>query len=118
MRFQCLDCLHKVYEEMNNWEDGGTSSFRLGHYARKHLMLYRNLSEQTRSPLLWHMCPKHHVFLHVCEGCLANPKLHWNYGDESEIGAAVAMAKTANQGCVEFALLRRYRATFELQSVP
>ena len=44
-----------------------------------------------------------------------NPKREWNYADESEIGEACNMARTANRAHLATTVLKRYRATFVLE---
>jgi hypothetical protein len=44
-----------------------------------------------------------------------NPKLEWNYKDESEIGYVAKMACAANSSGICSKLLERYRSTFVLE---
>jgi hypothetical protein len=91
LRLACVQALLGAYSEMDNWVDGGHSSCKLAEYGRKHLILYGELVNSSLS-VEWLYYPKHHVFIHVCEGALDNPKKEWNYADESAIGDCARMA--------------------------
>jgi hypothetical protein len=111
-RLKCAEALLSVYSELDSWVDG-VSTIRLGQFGRKHLLLYAELSKSSRNELRWHLYPKHHLFCHVVESCLVNPKAEWNYRDEGCIGEAAEMAATANQSCASTSIMARCRATFE-----
>ena len=49
------------------------------------------------------------------ECCRVNPKLEWNYKDESEIGDAAHMSCIANYSWICLKLLERYSSTFVLE---
>ena len=95
MRFHCVEALQKCYKELEDCSPM-TSPQRLGENARRHLLLWTVLKQECQDPLLWCLYPKHHLFLHTAEGAATNPRLEWNYGDESEIGAAVKVAAGCN----------------------
>lgn len=113
LRENCVKALVKVYEEIDNWTDDGSSSLNIATHGRRHLLLYKQLSDSAEHWTSWNTYPKHHLFAHVVSRCADNPKLEWNYADESEMGLSAAVARMANQGAVETALLRRYRITFK-----
>ena len=115
MRCQCLEAMVGIYAELDKWEVG-VSNMRLGALARKHLALYNALRQLQRDDDLWALIPKHHLLIHVCESATSNPKLSWNYRDESEIGDAADMAAGCNQSTVSTCMLERYRVTFELET--
>ena len=76
------------------------------------MIQYSRLGKCLKGDRYWHVYPKHHMFGHVSSRVRANPKLEWNYADESEIGLGAAVAKVVNQQYLETSLIRRYRATF------
>ena len=112
LRLQCVQALLKVYQEIDSWNNDGSSSAAVSDWGRRHLLLYRELHEARTSDRFWRIYPKHHLFGHVSSRVRANPKLEWNYADESEIGLGAAVAKVVNQQYLETSLIRRYRATF------
>ena len=113
MRLQCVAALLSLYSELDSW--GASSPYNIGCYARRHLMLYAELSRQCTDEARWNLHPKHHLLLHVAESARVNPKLEWSYPDESAIGEAATVAGTANQRHVVVSLLARYRATLRLE---
>jgi hypothetical protein len=112
LRYQCLDSLHDVYLQLNNWVAGGPSAVKIGQHGRKHLLLYSELSKRSANPLLWRLYPKHHQFVHVVESARVNPKLEWNYAEEDAIGNAAELARACHPLYVCTKLLARYRASF------
>ena len=110
-RFHCVQALHECYQEMEAW-DPRSSPARLGVLARRHLLLWATLKAETTDPLMWCLYPKHHLWLHTAEQSPTNPRLEWNYSDESEIGTAVGAAKGCNVRYVAAALIQHYRAAF------
>ena len=115
LRYQCVNALCLVYAEMDRWQDGGEIFLCSARWGRKHLVLYAELSSNSDCSNSWHMYPKHHLFVHVMECCRVNPKLEWNYKDESEIGDAANMAAcAANSSWICSKLLERYRSIFVL----
>ena len=112
LRLQCVQALLKVYAELDSWKTDGSSSATVSEWGRRHLLLYRELHDARTSDRFWRVYPKHHLFCHVTGRVRANPKLEWNYADESEIGLGAAVARAVNQEYLETALIRRYRATF------
>ena len=115
LRFQCVDALYKCYQELDDWVPS-ESPHRLGVLARQHLLLYSRLCAESAGDLVWNLFPKHHLFAHVAEGAVVNPRLEWNYGDEAEIGTAVGLAKATNLAYLPTHLLRRYCLVFELEA--
>lgn len=73
-RLLCVGHLCKCYAELDNWVDGGESRLRLASHARKHVVLYQELSRLSTDELMWHMYPKHHLFVHVAETSYVNPR--------------------------------------------
>ena len=58
------------------------------------------------------MYPKHHLFLHIIEDQIlfcGNPRDHWCYGDESEIGIAVRIAKSLHPSFLHRAIVAKLR---------
>ena len=116
LRFQCVDALHKCYVELDSWCPE-QSPHRLAKHARQHLLLCVELRTESTDPLLWNLYPKHHLFAHVAEGAITNPRLEWNYADESEIGAAVKQAQVTNVQHLPVHLIQRYRDNFECEPI-
>ena len=56
----------------------------------------------------------HHLFIHVAEGAVTNPRDEWNYGDEAEIGVAAKHAAASKVAHLPVHLMQRYRSTFAL----
>ena len=113
MRLQRVAALPSLYSELDSW--GANSPYNIGCYARRHLMLYAELSRQCIDEARWNLYPKHHLLLHVAESARVNPQLEWSYSDESATGDAAAAAGAANQRHVAVSLLARYRATLRLE---
>ena len=62
------------------------------------------------------MYPKHHLFIHVTEQqiCLSgNPRLHWCYGDESEIGIAVRISNALHPSFLHRSVIEKLRIDVE-----
>ena len=115
LRFNCHDLLYKLYQELHDWkpETSGREVARLG---RQHCILYAMLSRralvQDANTVLWHIYPKHHMFLHCVEDQVLltdNPRDIWNYGDESEIGSAVLLAETGHPRTLHREIIDKYR---------
>lgn len=117
MRMACIQALANVYDEMENWIGGGVSSFQIGVYARKHLLLYAELSRLSLDKRKWKLYPKHHLFQHCCENARSNPRLSWNYTCEAEMGAAVGLANCCNTPTLCRMVLEKYRGTFQLEPI-
>ena len=115
LRCQCLEAMVKIYAELDQWEHGA-STLRLASLARRHVALFGELRALQTSEDFWAFTPKHHLLIHVCESSTANPKLSWNYRDESEIGMCAAMARGSNQSRLCICLMQRYRTTFVLEA--
>ena len=114
LRLQCTDSLLECYRIMEVWEGLSTPSADFVRAGRRYLILSRALSDQSPDPLRWHLYPKHHVVVHLIEAAMVNPRDEWNYGDESEIGDAVKLARRSSARHMATALIERYRATFVL----
>ena len=112
-RYQCLAALHRCYMELGTWTPK-SSPERLCRNARQHLLLYCQLRAEATNDLLWCLFPKHHLFIHLAEAAVTNPRPEWNYADESEIGEAAKQAAKTNVAHLSVQLLQRYRATFEV----
>ena len=110
LRLQCLEALRDAYQEMEQWVDGGVSARNLRNHGVRHLLLYGELVKDAG----WLFYPKHHLFAHLCEETETNPRMEWNYSDESEIGSCATMAASANPLFLRRSLIRRYAATFDL----
>ena len=78
------------------------------------MLLLVQLRDESADPLLWNLYPKHHLFIHIVESAVTNPRDEWNYGDESEIGAAVELAGNTSSKHLCKALIGHYRDTFHL----
>lgn len=104
----CLEALANCYAELDAEPWTHTSRLRLARFGRQHLELYKALGDCT-GPMLWHLKPKHHIFIHLCELSALSPKQLWNYGDEDEVGRAVKLAKSCNYENLELSLIRKYR---------
>ena len=111
-RFHCVSAIHEAYREMEQW-DPRTSPSRLGDCARRHLILWAALKEGCDDPLRWCLYPKHHMWLHCAEQCATNPRLEWNYSDESEIGHATRVAAGCNVLKLAVSVMEHYRAGFK-----
>jgi hypothetical protein len=109
LRFNCLSKLWNVYQEMDSWNDDGSSTqtFRLNLQA--HLLLYAELSRQSEDDSRWRLYPKHHLAIHI-DGS-TNPKVEWAYRMESEIGKACRVAAGCNVKHMHRQFIRRYADT-------
>ena len=112
LRYHCVDALYRCYAELETWCPE-QSPHRLAKHARQHLLLFVELRKQCTDPLLWNLYPKHHLFAHVAESAITNPRLEWNYADESEIGSAVGQARVTNVQHLPVQLIQRYRDSFD-----
>jgi hypothetical protein len=112
LRLQCVAYIAKMYREMEAWgPDSGTTVAEL---ARRHLLLYHELSLDASSAMFWRLYPKHHLFLHFMEDQVAlagNPREHWTYADESCIGLIAKLAASCHAGTVHRVVISRYRAS-------
>ena len=111
----CVETLCDIYKELNTW-DTTTSPPRVASLARRHVILLRELHDTSDDTDLWCIYPKHHMFVHLCESTQqtrVNPQLEWCYGDESEIGVAVSLAKRSHASHIEKCLLERYRVSLD-----
>ena len=113
LRFNCVDALFKVYRELDEWKDDGSSTHNVATLGRHHLLLYFELNRNSADETKWHLYPKHHLFAHVVSRCSVNPKLEWNYLDENEMGIATSAAAVSNQSTMHTTLLNRYCVTFK-----
>ena len=111
LRLRCVQALCRVYREINNWSD--ESPLRLGRFAREHLLLYSELGRNAPEGM-YRILPKHHMLLHVCEGVSVNPRLLWNYSDESEIGLAGKTALRCNPRNLSVRMIRMFRRRYLL----
>jgi len=57
----------------------------------------------------WRIYPKFHLFLHVAEDSVDNPRCSWSYNDENEIGEAVDLAEMLHPLTMPKTLMERYR---------
>jgi len=120
-RYECLKCLNEIYKEMEGWNDH--SGARIAELARKHCILYSALGEEacrnSGDWMFWRMSPKHHMMIHLCEDQLeatGNPRFHWCYRDESEIGLAVEVAESGgNPKTLNMHIMMKYR-TWHLEA--
>ena len=62
-RYNCVLHLKLCYDELANWTEN--SPQKLAFHGRRHLQLYKALSEKSSNELFWHLYPKHHVASHV-----------------------------------------------------
>ena len=113
LRLSCAKALLGCYHELEHWVPG-ESPHKLATHARQHLLLYCRLRQESVSDRMWNLFPKHHLLIHVAEGAVTNPRLEWNYGDESEIGLAVKEAMASHKVFLPVHLIQRYRATFTM----
>ena len=113
LRFQCVDALYRCYQEMDQW-DTAKSPARLAQAARQHLLLYCELRMSATKENSWQLFPKHHLFIHLAEECVGNPRLEWNYLDESAIGEAAKMASSCNTRHIPTNVMEKHRLTFTL----
>ena len=105
--------MNACYLEMEDW--GPTSPQSLAGFARKHLLLYKELHLTSPAASLWQFVPKHHLWLHCAEITSTNPRVEWNYCDEDEIGSAVVIGTQVNPAHVHTRLLERYAETMEFR---
>ena len=112
-RFQCVDALWRCYTEMEQW-DPDYSPSRLSQAARQHLLLYCELNKETGDQNLWRLYPKHHLFVDLAEESTCNPRMEWNYSDESAIGLAVKQAASCNANYICTHLMQRYQCSFQV----
>ena len=107
--YNCINQLAICYDIMDNWSLATARDF--ASHGRKYLLLCKVLRDSSTDPLVWKIFPKHHLALH-CFETITNPRTLWNYGDESEIGKAVSIAKKANGRELHRMLIQRYITTF------
>ena len=112
-RCHCVAAIWEAYREMEMevW-DPRTSPSKLGDCARRCLILWAALKDACPEPAMWCFYPKHHMWLHCAEMCTTNPRLEWNYADESEIGRAVLLAAKCNVLKLPVSLMEPDRASF------
>ena len=101
--------MRDAYREMEAW-DPMTSTSRLGHYARRCLIIWAAIKADCPDPAMWCLYPKHHMWLHCAEMCTTNPRQEWTYADESETGVAVKLAARCNVLKLPVPLMEHYRA--------
>ena len=113
LRFNCINELYNCYCELDKWTVD--SPRRLAVSARHHLMLFVQLHEKTNAAdsLLWHLLPKHHLFIHLAEGTRGtNPRHVWNYGFEAGLGECVKLARRSSGKHLQSAIMAKYRILF------
>ena len=64
LRRQCLDALHCVYLELDNWRPED-SPMHINKHMHQHLLLYAELSMQSIDKRKWALTPKHHLACHI-----------------------------------------------------
>jgi hypothetical protein len=111
-RLNCAKALLSCYKEMEAWTDASPEN--LLRFGRRHLLLFRILSQNSTEQRCWNLFPKLHLFAHCVESCLTNPRKEWNYGDESEIGDAVRQSMHLHKHTLPVQLMQRYRCTFQV----
>ena len=112
VRLDCCKALCRCYYELRNWMALEPPA-RLEKAGRQHLLLYKELHNNAGADSrYWHMYPKHHLFIHVCD-VQVNPAALWNYSDEDEIGRAARLARRCHEGSIQRALIERYRVQFD-----
>jgi hypothetical protein len=118
LRLQCVSQIHDMYREMESW--GPDSGPKVAMLARRHLLLYRELSLEAASKWPggkgepWRVYPKHHLFQHCCEDQVAlagNPREHWTYADESCIGLIAKLAESCHATTLQTVVMARYRVS-------
>ena len=93
-----------------------SSAARVASLGRRHLALYAELAAthaREEHWLYWRIVPKHHLFCHCLEdqlGKCENPRDHWCYGDESEIGVAAKIVETLRLATIPKEIMNKYRA--------
>ena len=106
----CSDNLKLCYSLLDNWFDG--AGVFMAEHGRKFFLGYCELSKMAlvheAGPVHWRIYPKFHLWLHLCESGV-NPKLLWNYMDESEIGRCAELAEGMHARTLSTALLNKYR---------
>lgn len=60
--------------------------------CKKFCLLYAALEEMTNDRSKWHIKPKMHMFMELCEQRTC-PSLHWNYRDEDAGGGVMQLAR-------------------------
>ena len=111
----CIEPLCDIYKELNTW-DTTASPPRGASLARRHVILLRELHDTSDDKDLWCIYPQHHMFVHLCKSTQqtrVNPQLEWCYGDDSEIGVAVSLAKSSLASHIEKCLLERYNVSLQ-----
>ena len=84
--------------------------------GRQHLLLYCELRMSSTREASWNLFPKHHMFIHLVEETVSNPRLEWNYLDEAAIGEAAKLAASCNTQHIATQALQKYRLTFTLDA--
>ena len=107
--------LQNVYRTMQHWK-GQSSALLVGDFARRFLLLYKQLSYETAAwENQWIIYPKHHMFLHISEDQIQvsdNPAHSWTYDDESAIGECVKICQKANARFIHRAVLKKHHLLY------
>ena len=116
LRYGCVNSIAKVYQTMDSWRSDGSSARDIAYYGRCHVILFAELAQLK--PELFHLMPKHHLFVHVVEQVGVrglNPKLLWHYNGENKIGIASQASgdNHVNQAALPTTLIAKYRSTFK-----
>jgi len=118
LRYQCVNHMVLIYDELAAW--GASSGERVAALGRKALVLYGELQMedlqktnwQRRGFVLFRLYPKMHQLQHCLEDQVrssGNPKEHWCYCDESEIGAGVKVAESVHPSMIHRGVLQKHR---------
>ena len=99
-----------MYKHLKEKWDG--SGREAASHGRRGLVLYGELRLKASDARSWKIYPKHHLLLHCLEEQVqtaGNPMWCWCYCDESEIGAAKALAKSLHPTTLQTAIMEKYR---------
>ena len=113
LRYNCFKFLARVYEMINDWDANSPPIF--ADAVTRHLLLYVELNQQhnpDNQGAFWRLYPKHHLFAHFA-GVEENPRNHWLYHMESQIGDAAKIARGVNVRWMHTAFIQRYHDTFQ-----
>ena len=114
-RFRCVETLYWFYMELDAW-DPATSPDRIASLARRHCLLYAQLSfEQAPGSKTWRIFPKHHLFVHLAELATNNPRDDWAYADEAAIGVASTLAESVHPTHLQRMLVVRWRVSCRIK---
>lgn len=119
LRYHCVRHFDEMYKHLSAGSNAD-HCLRAAESCQRALILCGELQTEDieqrnfheRGYVTYKLYPKHHGLLHVvCEQIASSgtPVQSWCYADESEIGAAVKLAKTLHYSTLHSTVLRKHR---------